>query len=177
MSFGTSCHFFWQQPCVLACCSCPGIPCCERFVPECGADTVHFCLQILSFQDVGGSKTSLIKADGTPRKKGKKKTAKKASKGQGDPDDLGESYLASELQDIREDVVGLDAKGEEEGGGEEKRQLPFVTSAPILQSQPYIIIITGNLQSTFGISKCSTTSRKTYNVQIPIIIQISGIQS
>ena len=117
MSFGTSCHFFWQQPCVLACCSCPGIPCCERFVPECGADTVHLCLQILSFQDVGGSKTSLIKADGTPRKKGKKKKAKKASKGQGDPDDLGESYLASELQDIREDVVGLDAKGEEEGGG------------------------------------------------------------
>ena len=99
----------------------------------CGADTVHLCLQILSFQDVGGSKTSLIKADGTPRKKGKKKKAKKASKGQGVPDNLGESYLASELQDIREDVVGLDAKGEEE---EEKRQPPFVTSAPILQSQP-----------------------------------------
>ena len=109
-------------------------------------------------------------------RKERRRRPKKASKGQGDPDDLGESYLASELQDIREDVVGLDAKGGG-GGGEEKRQLPFVTSAPILQSQPYIIIITGNLQSTFGISKCSTTSRKTYNVQIPIIIQISGIQS
>ena len=132
----------------MVCCSCPGIPCCERFVPVCGADTVHLCLQILSFQDVGGSKTSLIKADGTPRKKGKKKKAKKASEGEGDPDDLGDSYLASELQDIREDVVGLDAKGEEEGE-EEKRQLPFVTSAPILQSQPIdkIFIETNSMYS------------------------------
>lgn len=84
-------------------------------------------------QDVGGSKTSLIKGKGTPRKKGKKKKAKKTTEGQGDTDDFGDSYLASELQDIREDVVGMDAKGEE---GEEKGQLPFVTSAPILRSQP-----------------------------------------
>ena len=114
----------------------------------CGAYTVHLCLPILAFQDVGGSKTSLIKADGTPRKKGKKKKARKASEGQGDLNDLGDSYLASELQDIREDVVGLDAKGEEERE-EEKRQPPFVTSAPILQSQPIdkIFIETNSMYS------------------------------
>ena len=32
--------------------------------------------------------------------------------------------------------MGLDAKGGEWGEEEEKRQPPFVTSAPILQSQP-----------------------------------------
>ncbi|KAK7098902.1 transmembrane protein 237-like [Littorina saxatilis] len=82
-------------------------------------------------EDVGGSKTSLIKEDGTPRKKGKKKKVKKAAGG-GDTDNFGDSYLAAELQEIKEDIVGIETKEELE----EKRQLPFLTSKPILHSQP-----------------------------------------
>ena len=80
---------------------------------------------------MSGSKTSLIKGDGTPRKKGRKKK-KKATEGESGADDMGDSYLASELQEIKEDVVGMDTKGEE---GEEKQRIPFKTSAPILHSQ------------------------------------------
>jgi hypothetical protein len=86
---------------------------------------------LLSLQDVTGSKASLIK-DGTPRKKGKKKKGKKAGEGQGDADDFGDSFLASELQDIREDVVGMDTKEDVEKG----KAMPYHTSGVILQSQP-----------------------------------------
>ena len=80
---------------------------------------------------MNGSKTSLIKEDGTPRKRVKKKKVKKPA-GDDLGDDLGDSYLASELQEIKEDIVGVTGKEELE----EKRQLPFLTSAPILHSQP-----------------------------------------
>ena len=55
---------------------------------------------------------------------------------------------------------------------------PFLKNLPgetVLS--PYIIIIIGNLESAFRISKRFTTERKTYNAQIPIIIQISSIQA
>ena len=80
-----------------------------------------------------GSKTSLIKSDGTPRKK-KKKKAKKAQGTEGEGD-AGEDYgdLAAELHDIKEDVVGMDTKDEDEKG---KGMHTYQTSAAILQSQP-----------------------------------------
>ncbi|XP_076472014.1 transmembrane protein 237-like [Babylonia areolata] len=107
-------------------------------------------------EDMGGSKTSLIKEGGTPRKKGKKKGPKKSSEGQGDRDDLGDSYLASDLQDIKEDVVGMDTNGEE---GEEKSTIPFKTSAPILHSQPIDKIFIETNRGFKGYTKAQLTRR------------------
>ena len=56
---------------------------------------------------------------------------------------------------------------------------PFLENLPgetVLS--PYIrIIIIGNLESAFRISKRFTTETKPSNAQIPIIIQISSIQA
>ncbi|KAL8602011.1 hypothetical protein ACOMHN_008502 [Nucella lapillus] len=114
-------------------------------------------------EDVSGSKTSLITGEGgTPKKKGKKKKGAKKSAGEGGGgeggDDLEESYLASDLQEIREDVVGLESKGD----GEERRiatTIPFKPSVPILTSQPTDKIFIETNRGFKGYTKAQLTKR------------------
>ncbi|KAK7484786.1 hypothetical protein BaRGS_00023960, partial [Batillaria attramentaria] len=107
--------------------------------------------------DVGGSKTSLIKEDGTPRKKGKKKKgAKKARDGSGEPAGLDDSFFASDLQDISEDVVTKDTKEDE---ADEKQKTTYLTTAQVLHSQPLEKVFIETRGGFKGYNKAQLTKR------------------
>lgn len=91
------------------------------------------------FKENKGSKTSLISASETPRKKGGKRK-KKGKKTVGDVDDFGDSPWAEDLRTMRDDIIIGDARtegeAEAEDKGENKKAPVTLTTAPVLQSQP-----------------------------------------
>lgn len=89
-----------------------------------------YACKIKIFQDVSGSKASLI-TKGTPRKKKVKKKVKKTPE-LGESTEFFDNALAEDLSMIKDDIVSEETAKEEK----EYAQQPYSTASNIPRSQP-----------------------------------------